>query len=128
MDEVERREVLEKQLTMTPMTWAQMRARGVTESTLLKVDLFFYAPTEAHARALAGELRDDHGLECDVQPRDEVFSVQALAAERTYTESALVGLVRTMCSVGFKHDSEFDGWGAPIPSTPIPRKPWWKVW
>ena len=61
MDEVERREVLEKQLTMTPMT-CHMRARGVTESTPLKVDLFFYAPTEAHARALAGELRHDHGF------------------------------------------------------------------
>jgi hypothetical protein len=131
VEEVERQEILARQLAMTPATWGVMRTRGVSEATPLKVDLFFYSPNEDRAQALASHLRDTLGnAECDVQSgtSNGTFSVQAVVPERTYTEQALLELVTNMCNVGFEHDSEFDGWGAPIPQPVAPKKPWWRFW
>jgi hypothetical protein len=128
MDQAERDRILEAQLRMTPSTWAQMRSHGATERTPLTVELVFFAPSEGQARALATELSQRHGFESSVADHEGTFSVEARTPSQCFSESGLLQLTRDMCELGARHDSAFDGWGAQLPDTDPPARPWWKLW
>ena len=118
--------ILQQQLRMTPVTWQKLREEGVTESTPLCLDLFWFADTEQHARALASNLAEQLGAPPSIGQVQSRWSVEAQFGPKTFTLEALLDLVDAMCKVGFAHDCEFDGWGAEVPV--VKRKPWWKLW
>lgn len=128
MEESDRKRILQSQLAMTPETWAQMRAHGVSEETPLDVEIFFYTPSEGLADSLARDLVEQWHYRATVGTHEDTHSVRATIPSRSFDEESLLQLTRDMCELGARHDAEFDGWGAPIPSTAAPRKPWWRIW
>ncbi|HEY8026658.1 MAG TPA: ribonuclease E inhibitor RraB [Burkholderiaceae bacterium] len=104
---------LAKQLEMTPLTLAQLRKYGVTPSTELKLEYFFYTNTSVKAVALAADLQNllyevSHGPSASNR---KVEIVTGWTCAIPMREDVLLNWTKAMCEVGFRNDSDFDGWG-----------------
>ena len=103
----------ENQLAMTPQTLSQLRDRGVTEETLLKLEYFFYTNDTNKASALARELEEsgyDGGYDTSASNKKE-FVITGWTKKMKMDEHTVVEWVFSMCEIGKRHDCEFDGWG-----------------
>ena len=128
MSDLSNEAILEKQLLMTPVTWKTLQSHGVTDTTPLLLDLFWFAATEECARTLASNLVGRVSLPPTVGLVQDRWAIEAQYGPQSFTLDSLRNLVKQMCELGFSHQCEFDGWGAQVPESTAKRSPWWKVW
>ena len=103
---------LEKQMTMTPQTLRQLRTYGVTPERRRRLDFFFYTDTVEKAAALAAALKH-RNYEVDYRRSASDAKVQlitGLTTEMTMSDATVLDWTREMCTLGFRHDCDFDGW------------------
>jgi hypothetical protein len=104
---------LEKQMAMTPQTLQQLRKYNVTPEKRLQLEFFFYTNTVENAVALAAELKN-RNYKVNYGPsvsNEKVQLITGLSAEIIMSDAAVLDWTREMCTLGFKHDCDFDGWG-----------------
>jgi regulator of RNase E activity RraB len=106
-------ENLERQLALTPQTLQQLRKYNVTPEKRRKLEFFFYTNTVEKAAALAAELMNknyqvEHGPSAS---NAKIQIITGWTAEITMSDDAVLDWTRKMCSLGFTHDCDFDGWG-----------------
>ena len=104
---------LERQLAMTPLTLQQLRTYNVTPEKRRRLEFFFYTNTVEKAVALSAELKNKD-YEVDHRPSASNAKVQLITgwtAEIAMSDTAVSDWTREMCTLGFKHDCDFDGWG-----------------
>jgi regulator of RNase E activity RraB len=104
---------LEKQMAMTPQTLQQLRTYKVTPDKRRKLEFFFYTDTVEKAAALSAELaKKDY--EVKHRPSDSNAKVQIITgwtSEILMSENVVLDWTKEMCTLGFTHDCDFDGWG-----------------
>jgi regulator of RNase E activity RraB len=106
-------ENLAKHLALTPQTLQQLRGYNVTPDKRRKLEFFFFTNTVEKAAALAAELRK-RNYEVESGPSASNADVQLITgwtAELVMSDKAVLDWTKEMCTLGFKHDCEFDGWG-----------------
>lgn len=101
------------QARMAPQTVAQLRQLGVTATTQLELEVFFYTDAEPKAAGLDAALarlgyRVRSGPSASGEGR---FLVTGWTTRMRMDEAVVVGWTRQMCELGYEHDCEFDGWG-----------------
>lgn len=98
---------------MSPQTVAQLRNYGVTDSTQLKLEFFFYTDNDAKAQELALALRElGYDANVDQAAGDvSLMLVNGWTTPMPMDEATVTDWTARMCQVGFEHDCEFDGWG-----------------
>ena len=99
--------------------WRQWQKDGVTESTPLAVDFFFYASDETAAQALADAL-GQAGMSKVAVCRSRtlwVFKGWTISAieEGTWSLEKLQDHSRAFCDLAAKHRARYDGCGAMMP-------------
>jgi regulator of RNase E activity RraB len=104
---------VQKQVTMTPMTLQQLRSHNVTPDKERKLEFFFYTDKVENADALAAKLRERHyEVEHGPSASDEkVQLVTGWTMPMLMRDDTVLAWTREMCSLGFAHDCDFDGWG-----------------
>jgi hypothetical protein len=107
------RENLSHQATMDTQTIAQLRKQGVTDTTKLKLEFFFYTDDEAKAQGLVKELQAlEYQVECEPSSGDSrLFVVTGWTTPIQMGEEIVLEWTDKMCRLGFQHDCDFDGWG-----------------
>jgi regulator of RNase E activity RraB len=98
---------------MSPLTLAQLRKYAVTESTMLKLEFFFYTNDDHKAQHLAAALRQ-LGYEVEAGPSasdQRVLAITGWTTAMQMDEGAVIAWTGRMCRLGFEHDCDFDGWG-----------------
>ena len=107
------RENLERQTAMSPLTVAELRKHGVTESTMLRLEFFFYASVEDNAQQLATALRDlGYRVEAKVAAGERrLYVVTGWTSPIGMDDECVLQWTERMVRLGYAHDSEFDGWG-----------------
>ena len=104
---------LETQMAMTPQTLQQLRNYNIAPENRRQLEFFFYTNTVEKAVALAAELKD-RNYEVDHRPSASNAKVQVITGwttEITMSDAAVLDWTREMCTLGFKYDCDFDGWG-----------------
>ncbi len=104
---------LEKQMALTPQTLQQLRTYDVTPEKRQKLEFFFYTDTVEKAAALAEELKNKN-YEVEHRPSASNAKVQIVTgwtAEIAMSDNTVLDWTREMCTLGFAHDCDFDGWG-----------------
>jgi regulator of RNase E activity RraB len=104
---------LEKQMALTPQTLRQLRTCNVTPEKRRKLEYFFYTDTVEKAVALAAELKNKN-YEVEHGPSVSDAKVQIITGwtvEMTMSDDTVLDWTEKMCTLGFKYDCGFDGWG-----------------
>jgi hypothetical protein len=104
---------LAKQKKMSPMTLAQLRKHGVSESKSLKLEFFFYTDTAAKAQSLAATLKErQYEVRTGGSASDSrVFMITGWSTPVKMDDATVVSWTEQMCRLGFEQDADFDGWG-----------------
>jgi regulator of RNase E activity RraB len=100
-------------MKMSPQTVAQLRTHGVTSSTKLKLEFFFYTDTDDKGRSLAKALRS-LSYEVKTVPAvgdKKLFLVTGWTTPMKIDDDTVVKWTEQMCRLGYEHDCDFDGWG-----------------
>lgn len=106
-------ENLERQLALTPQTIRQLRTCNVMPEKRRKLEFFFFTNTVEKAAALAAELMNKN-YEVEHRPSASDARIQIITGwttEVTMSDDTLLEWTREMCTLGFTHDCDFDGWG-----------------
>ena len=103
----------DKQMEWTPKTMEQLRKYDVTPEKELKLEYFFYTNTAIKAEQLAAEMEK---LEYSVEHGDsagdkKLFIVTGWTTKMKMENEIVIQWTKQMCELGYKFDSEFDGWG-----------------
>ena len=113
---------LDEQLQKNRDTWAQLNELGVRPGDDLSIDAFFFAPNQEAAGRLAAAL-SAAGWDSQVSSstsgllrRKVDWDVQASRFVSGVDLDRLDALVTEIEAAAHEHDSEFDGWGAQLPS------------
>jgi Regulator of ribonuclease activity B len=104
---------LTKQMGLTPQTLQQLRTYNVTPDKRRKLEFFFYTDTVGKAAALTAELKSK-SYEVEHRPSASNAKIQIITgwtAEITMSDKAVLKWTKEMCTIGFTHDCDFDGWG-----------------
>lgn len=106
-------ENVKRQVSMTPRTLEQLRGYGVTDSTELTLEYFFYTDTEEKAGGLVDDLRARGYLAAhrSAASHDATYVVTGWTTSLRMEEAVLVRWTEAMCELGYERDAEFDGWG-----------------
>lgn len=107
---------LQKQMTMTPQTLHQLRGYGVTPDKRRRLEFFFYTDTDQKAATLAAELTKKN-YEVEYGPSASDVKVQVIkgwTSELLMSDATVLDWTKEMCTVGFAHDCDFDGWGTNV--------------
>lgn len=104
---------LAKQMNLTPQTLQQLRTYNVTPEKQRKLEFFFYTDTAEKAAALTVALGNksyevEHGPSAS-NPKIQI--IRGWTAEITMSDNAVLDWTKEMCTIGFAHDCDFDGWG-----------------
>lgn len=105
--------IRDSQSYMSPYTLVELGKYGVTESSQLSLEVFFYTDTEEKAKRLVEDLIAlNYNVEVILpeQP-SEPFLVNGWSPKMQMDEITVVQWTRQMCDLGQSHDCEFDGWG-----------------
>jgi hypothetical protein len=104
---------LTKQMSMTPVTLGQLRSYDITPDKERKLEFFFYTDSAEKASSLAAELRErNYEVECGPSASDaKIQLVTGWTTALSMSDEAVLGWTKEMCTVGFAHDCDFDGWG-----------------
>jgi|SRR5687767_3008037 len=110
------RRLLARQLAMNEKTWAVLEARGVNETTELRLDFFYFAPDLVSAEALKAVLDEQTDYDVSIEPNSTPgvapFSVVGSTQSTTVSAAILDQWVDWMVTAGLHQNCEFDGWGA----------------
>jgi hypothetical protein len=111
-EDAHRRNV-ENQVRMAPSTLTELAKLGVTPQSELKLEFFFYTDAPAKAASLATDLahlgyQAQHGLAAADNGQSVVTG---WTTPMPMSKEGVVAWTRQMCTLGFDHDCEFDGWG-----------------
>ena len=101
------------QMSMAPRTMEQLRGHGVTVTTELKLEYFFYTDSKVKAEVLASKL-DELGYNGghDVAAGDSSqFVITGWTTPMLMSDRVVVDWAAEMCDLGYEFDCEFDGWG-----------------
>src|SRR6185369_2238875 len=93
------RQHLARQIKMSPLTVAQLRKYGVTDSTTLKVEFFFYTNADLKAQGLAAALQQ-LGYEASSSPsasNRRVMLVTGWTTAMNMDEATVVAWTEKMC-------------------------------
>jgi len=104
---------VEQQMSWTPQTLEQLRKYGASPEKELKLEFFFYTNTADKAAALAGDLLK-RGYEVKHGPSASDPKIQVITGWTTrmpMSDGAVLDWTKDMCTVGYAHDCDFDGWG-----------------
>lgn len=104
---------LSKQLSMTPKTLKQLRQYNITDSSMLKLEFFFYGKSEKNSSDLADKLKTlqysvEHGPSAD-DPKTLIITGWTTPIKMD--ESSVLDWTKLMCEIGYEFDCDFDGWG-----------------
>jgi regulator of RNase E activity RraB len=102
------------QTQMASNTLRALVEHGVKANETLKLEYFFYTNTIDKAVELVDELKQK-GFEVEHSKslgEKNAYIVTGWTTPMPMEDSTLVVWVGEMCDLGFKHDCEFDGWGA----------------
>jgi hypothetical protein len=104
---------MQSQLSMSPQTLDQLRDVGVDEGRELRLEFFFYTNTSDKAAELAAQLSvEGYKVEYGESASDK--NIQIITGWTTpllMTSDKVNEWTGTMCSLGYRQDCEFDGWG-----------------
>lgn len=103
-----------RQKKMNAQTIEQLNKYGVTDSSELKLEFFFYTNEQDKASNLAIELKKlNYEIEkADTAAGDKKQWVVSGWSTKMKTDLTTVTKWTTeMCKLGFDHDCDFDGWG-----------------
>ncbi len=106
-------ENLSCQLATSPELVDQFRGYGISEDKTCKLEYFFYTNTSEKAAALSSEL-SEMGYHADVEssgPDTKIRIVAGATVPVLMATEKVLEWTELMCTVGYKHDCEFDGWG-----------------
>ncbi len=108
------RKNLNGQMTMLYKILAQLMNYGVTDSTTLKLEFFFYTDTEEKAFTLAAALKKlNYEVEATPSQGDEqLMLIRGWTGPIKMDESSVEAWTEQMVRLGYNHDCEFDGWGS----------------
>lgn len=111
--EISFKDNLKSQMKMTPETIRQLREYGVTDSSELKLEFFFYTNTQDKANQLLNEVAKlDYSVETGLSAGSEKeFLITGWTNKMKMTEEVILNWTKSMCELGYKYDCEFDGWG-----------------
>ena len=104
---------LSSQLATSPELVEQFRGFGITEDRTCRLEYFFYTNSQEKAAALSFELCE-MGYAAKVQETGPGKKIRVVAGATVPVQMAtekVLEWTELMCTVGFKHDCEFDGWG-----------------
>ena len=108
---------ISSQLTMSPQTLEALRAHGVKDSDLKKLEFFFYTNTEAKAAALASTLMaKKYEVEYGISAGDDNnYLVTGWTTPLQMDMVTVLDWTKAMCELGYENDCDFDGWGTNAP-------------
>lgn len=111
-------QLVDNQLAMNAVTWQNLQEKGVTETTELRLDFFYYAPDKESAELLSHFL----GKETDYELQDISYnsssrdwSINGTTQATTVSKEILDQWVGYMVAVGVEYNCTFDGWGTVVP-------------
>jgi hypothetical protein len=102
-----------KQVSMTPLTMIQLRKHGVVDTSMLKLEFFFYTNEASKAASLA-DLLNGRGYAAKCGPSAHKKGIQVINGwtdRMQMSDAVVVAWTKAMCELGFANDCEFDGWG-----------------
>lgn len=113
---VRRRQFIENQkmqIHLAPVVLDHLRDHGFSDERELKVEFFFYSKTQANADALAHELRElNYEVEIGKSAGNKkLFLINGWTVKMKMDDKTVQHWAEEMCELGFKFDSNFDGWG-----------------
>lgn len=108
------RALLSRQLAMNAQTWGVLQARGVSETTELRLDFAYRAPNEAGAIALRDLLSTETDYEVRADSDGGRWSVLGRTQGTSVSLEILDQWVDWMVSAGMQTGCEFDGWGTEL--------------
>ena len=106
-------ENLDRQIAMSRQAIEQLRKYGISDSTVLRLEFFFYTNTEKKAHDLAESLKKlNYKVETERSESDrELFLITGWTVPLKMDESTVEAWTEQMVTLGYTHDCEFDGWG-----------------
>ena len=101
------------QLNMLPVLMEKLRELNVDEDRELMLEFFFYTNTYQKAEAFALELSNlNYQVKYGVSEGDKkLFIVTGWTTKIKMKDAVVAAWINQMCSLGYKFDCEFDGWG-----------------
>ena len=101
---------------MNGETWETLRASGIPDGGVIRIDFAFSAPTEEDAGDLAEFLVTSAHYEATAMPPEgemDQWTVEGTTGDATVTAAGVTEWTRRMIAVGWQHDeSTLDGWSA----------------
>jgi hypothetical protein len=113
ISEQQHKDNLTSQLETSPELVEQFRGFGITEDRTCRLEYFFYTNSQEKAASLSIELCE-MGYASKVQESGPGKKIRVVAGATVPVQMAtekVLEWTELMCTVGFKHDCEFDGWG-----------------
>jgi len=101
------------QLNMLPVLMEKLRELNVDEDRELMLEFFFYTNTYQKAETFARELSNlNYQVKYGVSEGDKkLFIITGWTTKVKMKDTVVAAWIRQMCSLGYKFDCEFDGWG-----------------
>lgn len=101
------------QLNMLPVLMEKLRELNVDEDRELMLEFFFYTNTYQKAETFAQELSNlNYQVKYGVSEGDKnLFIITGWTTKIEMKDAVVAAWIRQMCSLGYKFDCEFDGWG-----------------
>jgi regulator of RNase E activity RraB len=101
------------QLNMLPVLMGKLRELNVDEDRELMLEFFFYTNTHQKAITFAQELSNlNYQVKYGVSEGDKkLFIITGWTIKIKMKDAIVATWIRQMCSLGYKFDCEFDGWG-----------------
>ena len=110
--------ILAKQLAMNRQTWAALQQHGVTESSRLRLDFSYNAPSRESADKLCALLREETDYEVRVESVGSFlrrrWRVEGRTKETAVSPAILDQWVTWMVTAGKERSCDFDGWGTSV--------------
>ena len=115
------RALLAKHLVMNEETWARLRARGVSETTDLRLDFSYSAADRPSAESLKNVLAEQTDYDLEIQSAGTFakrWRVSGSTQPTAISNAILDQWVDWMVTAGLHQNCEFDGWGTQVPTSP----------
>ncbi len=110
--------ILATQLAMNRHTWAALQQHGVTETSDLRLDFAYNAPSRAAAEALKSLIQEQTDYDVRVESGGSFlrrkWRVEGSTQKTTVSQDVLDQWVIWMVTAGKERACDFDGWGAQV--------------
>ena len=101
------------QVNMSPKTLKHLRNLGVSDTSELKLEYFFYTNSVDKAKNLADAIQKlNYTVKYDKAVLDKkLFVITGWTIKIKMADSIVLDWTKQMCDLGYKYDCDFDGWG-----------------